>query len=75
MKITPQLLRTVRSFYKIRNELLVLENHLHPLKDYLLHKLDYGEHKLGEHILVKTHYEATEIAGYTRKSYDSLTVK
>ena len=75
MKITNQLIKDARLFCKLRNELLMLESQIKPLKEYLLSELDVGEHKLGEHILVKTHYESTEIAGYTRSSYDSLTVK
>ena len=75
MKTTPQLIKDARRFYKLRNEILTLENKLKPLKEYLLAELDYGETKLGEHIFVKTHHNKVAIASHIRKPYDTLTVK
>ncbi len=76
MKITPKIIELTAQVYILERQKEVLDDELKPLRAELLEKVtECGKFEAGDHIIIKKHVDEAEVKAFTRKAYDTISVK
>jgi len=68
------LLKQIKSFYKLKEEIRTLTSIEENLKSEILKSVEVGQHEIGDFRISKIFYDSCIVPSFTRASYYALTV-